>query len=144
MGNNKKGTRKFSWYMKAPIRFLSKARNFYVNGMNSLNPHFNSMEAAFSCPVANPGVFPRSFSTNDRASRASHDHSELIRANSVPYCRRAGLDISEPSQVPPAQVPRSRSVGIGRINEDEPYEDEDDLKVKPFVKARSKSYVVRN
>ncbi|XP_054810793.1 uncharacterized protein LOC129312189 [Prosopis cineraria] len=154
MGNKKAiKQRKLSWYMKAPIRFLSKARDLYVNGMNRCSPHFNSIDTTFGCPAAHPLVLPRSFSVGSAASEsASDDYRELVRANTVPYRHRAGLDLSPQKQTSPSQapakaskmaVPRSRSVGIGRIDEDKPCEFEDDLKTKPSIHGRSRSHAVR-
>ncbi|XP_028772761.1 uncharacterized protein LOC114729904 [Neltuma alba] len=158
MGNKNKAIkeRKLSWYIKAPIRFLTRARDLYVNGMNRLSPHFNSVDTAFGCPAAHPLVLPRSFSAGPATSSpSSDDYRELLRANSVPYRHRGRLDLSVPqkqtrspsSQAPgkasKMAVPRSRSVAIGRINEDEPCEFEEDLKTKPSVYARSRSYSVR-
>ncbi|KAI9074600.1 hypothetical protein K1719_043441 [Acacia pycnantha] len=133
--------KKLGWYMKAPIRLLSKARDAYVNGMNRLNPHVSSMDASFGFRP----VLPRSFSVSSAvSSSASDDFRELVRVSSVPHRRSGGLDhsvsqkqigppsqqrakVSEmavprvgvgmPSQAPPAEVcemevPRSRSVGV--------------------------------
>ncbi|KAK4260201.1 hypothetical protein QN277_003347 [Acacia crassicarpa] len=142
MANKKVNKQKnLGWYMKAPVRLLSKVRDAYVNGMNRLNPHVSSMDAGFSCR----SVLPRSFSVGAAASwSASDDFRELVRASSVSHRHSGGLDLSVyqkqigppsqppakvsemavprigvgmPSQAPPAkvcerEVPRSRSVGI--------------------------------
>ncbi|CAJ1943031.1 unnamed protein product [Sphenostylis stenocarpa] len=135
---------KLSSYMKAPFRFLKKARDMYVRGMIRCSAQLSNVDAAMGCPTGQLCTLPRSFSVGSatRATASDDDLKELIRAASIrSYGTR--FDFGEAAAMK-MKMPRSRSVGIGRIDEDKPCEFVDDvIKVRPNVYPRSKSYVTR-
>ncbi|KAH7850576.1 hypothetical protein Vadar_000084 [Vaccinium darrowii] len=85
-------------------------------------------------PTAQVSSLPKSFSVNSVKSSNEDDLRDLIRAAST---RRQPVAAAE-------VVPRSQSVGIGRIDEDKCYEYENDdvVKVNTDFVPRSKSYAV--
>ncbi|WCJ31453.1 hypothetical protein M5689_012948 [Euphorbia peplus] len=143
-----KKQRKFSRFMKAPIKLLIKARDFYVKGMNECSDRVG-MASVIGCPASGQIVhtLPRSYSVNSsRSSNCDEDYSELLRAASA-----RGLSnnlLLQRKQSPNSnknnKMPRSFSVGIGRIDEDKTCEfDDDQIKVKTDrVFPRSRSYAV--
>ncbi|KAJ1399638.1 hypothetical protein SESBI_30188 [Sesbania bispinosa] len=139
MTKQSKGS-KLMRYMKAPLRFLIKARDMYVQGMIHWSGHLNYVDAAMGCPTGQLATIPRSFSVNSatRSKASDDDFKELIRAASL---RSYGNRVDLGSEA--MKVPRSRSVGIGRIKEDEPYDFGDDANVKPLICPRSRSYAIR-
>lgn len=145
MRNTNKGIKesRLRKIVKVPIRLLSKARDFYVRGMNEYNNHFALADAAMGCPAPTTVVLPRSFSTRSaESSAAADDYRELVRAVSV-KTYGVVLDIPAASPVRAAQtvVPRSRSVRIGRIDEDKPCDFKGDIEARPLI-ARSRSHAV--
>lgn len=128
--------------MKAPMRFLSKARDFYIHGMTECSRHFAYVDAAMGCPVGRPSTLPRSFSNGSTRSSSGDDYRDLIRAASVrSYGNRFESDLLGKPPAP-TRVSRSRSVGIGRIDEDKPCDFGDDVEVKPIIYRRSRSCAV--
>ncbi|KAF5192904.1 hypothetical protein FRX31_017508 [Thalictrum thalictroides] len=131
---------KFIKCVKAPIRLLTKARDFYVNSLTDCTGRMN----AVGYPTGPVNMMPRSFSTNSVRSNDDEDFRELIRAASQRGLReKIQLEIRQQQQGS-KKLPRSFTVGIGRIDEDKACEQfEDDLKVKSdLVYPRSKSYAV--
>ncbi|KAF7828605.1 Uncharacterized conserved protein UCP031279 [Senna tora] len=133
--------------MKAPIRFLSKARDFYIHGMTECSGRFAYVDAAMGCPAGQLSALPRSFSlSSSTRSTSADDYKDLVRAASMRRTYNNGnghpLDFDRLRRPPPQTVPRSRSVAIGRIDEDKPCDFGDDVAVKPNVYPRSKSYGV--
>lgn len=124
----------------APMRFLSKARDLYIKGMTECSGQFAYMDAAMGCPAGQLSALPRSFSISSSAARSSSadDYKHLIRAASV---RSTNGNVVNPGKLP-AGVPRSRSVGIGRIDEDKPCDFGDDLHLMPNFYSRSRSYAL--
>ncbi|GER28865.1 hypothetical protein STAS_04693 [Striga asiatica] len=90
-------------YIKGPIRILARARDFYVNSLTGCADH-----VAYAGATLQPAALPRSFSTS-----SAHDTAELIRIASVRTKSEAELL---------RMKKRSRSVAIGRIDEDKPCE----------------------
>lgn len=144
MGNKKTSKEsKLSRYMKAPIRFLSKARDLYLQSMNLCSTHLAYVDVAIGCPAIQPvAALPRSFSVGSAtSSSATDDYRDLLRAASV-------RTYKPPPSSPPARpaertpVSRSRSIGIGRIDEEKPCDFKDDVEGKPLVYGRSRSYAV--
>lgn len=133
--------------MKAPLRFLKKARDMYVQGMIHCSAQLSNVDAAMGCPTAHPSMLPRSFSVGSatRSAASDDDFKELIRAASLRTYGTA-FDFGEAAAMK-MKMPRSRSVGIGRIDEDKPCEFGDDEAIKvrprPNVYPRSKSYSTR-
>ncbi|CAK8562537.1 unnamed protein product [Lathyrus sativus] len=129
---NSKGS-KLSRYMKAPLRFMIKVRDMYINGMIQCSRDLAYVDhTTMGCPTQFYSL-PRSFSVNSTTS--DEDFKELVRVAS-----RTIRD-ENPVEV----VSRSRSVGIGRIEEDKVYEfgGDDDIKVKPLLFSRSRSCAIR-
>ncbi|TKY55599.1 hypothetical protein E2542_SST20017 [Spatholobus suberectus] len=131
---------KLSRCLKAPLRFLMKARDMYVRGMIECSSQLSYVDAAVGCPAGQLCTIPRSFSVNSaRSSASDDDFKELIRAASLrSYGNR--VEFAEAAM----KMPRSRSVGIGRIDENKPCDFGDDvIKVRPNIYPRSKSYATR-
>ncbi|XP_058081133.1 uncharacterized protein LOC131229248 [Magnolia sinica] len=118
--------------IKAPIRVLSKARDFYVESLTNCAGRAHYGGGARS--------LPKSFSVS--SSRASED--EDIRA-----LMRA-LSQKSQGETPVGSfgskgLPKSFSVAISRIDEDEPCDFKDDIKVNSdLLYPRSRSYAVTN
>ncbi|KAI3491237.1 hypothetical protein L1887_44484 [Cichorium endivia] len=140
-----------------PYRAICKAKDFYIRSITDCANHTTYGRAAMT--YGNP--LPRSTSTSSFGSDAATDDlRELIRANSTTSMSdlnisRADLElyIKMMKQSSPAmgsrKVPRSVSVGMGRIDEDGPvssFPDDTDLgrKVKSdnLMFPRSKSHAV--
>lgn len=149
-----KGSR-FSRLMKAPIRVLIKARDFYLKSMTGCSTRFDFGGLAMGCPTPQvPIALPRSFSTSSVKSSGSSnndDYRELIRAASArttfAYNKNMELDLGRKQQINSTganmMMNRSRSVGIGRIDEDKACEfGEDDVKVNTTMYPRSRSSAV--
>ncbi|KAJ7944543.1 3-isopropylmalate dehydratase large subunit like [Quillaja saponaria] len=150
---NKKRSKEslFIRVMKAPIRVLSKARDVYVQSMTECSGRFEYGAAAMGCPAAHvSSTLPTSFSVGSTKSSNDDDYKELIRAAST----RSNLGNNEMdlylvhklqesiAKQSPATVPRSESVGIGRIDEDNPCDFDEEIKVKNDLFPRSRSYAV--
>ncbi|KAI4315089.1 hypothetical protein L6164_027935 [Bauhinia variegata] len=144
MTKNKVGKEsKLMRYVKAPMRFLIKARDLYVDSMRQCSTNLAYYDAAMGCPNAGAPLvttLPRSFSVGStRSTYHTDDFKELVRAASVRSC---GNRIGSPASAKksPNTVPRSHSVGIGRIDEDKPCDFGDDVKVNTSIFPRSRSY----
>ena len=114
--------------MKASIRFLIKARDLYVKSMTQLSGHF-AYAAALGCPsaAAQFTVLPPSFSCRSTTSKARDDFKEPRRAAPAgSHGNKIDLGLRKSPEASLMTVPRKQSVGIGRIDEDEPCEFEDD------------------
>lgn len=134
---------KHGWFtrcMKVPIRLLNKAKHFYVHGITECSGRFPYLDAAMGCPTGQLTALPRSFSVGSAArSSSAEDYKDLIKA-------AASRTYDGPAKQPPAapaRVPRSRSVVIGRIDEDKPSDFGEDLPIRPNIYPRSRSYAAR-
>lgn len=150
MGNNKANKeRKLGWYMKAPIRILIKIRDFYLQGITQCSGTFD-YGVAMGCPTPNISTLPKSFSTNSTKSSNNDDYNELLRvastrsvgSNNIQQDPLRKQQVTKSPMTGPDNMSRSRSVNIGRIDEDEPCEFEEDVKVNTDVYPRSRSYAV--
>lgn len=142
-----------------PIRALVKARDMYVRGMTSTEFRYGS---AMGGGQANhfSNSLPKSFSSRSSRSNENDDFSELIRAASArTYGGRIDVDailrqqqqqaVRQPPPMTTTAVgstglPKSTSVGMGKIDEDKPIDfgqDGGDL-MKPDLFPRSRSYAV--
>ncbi|KAL6012945.1 hypothetical protein ACLOJK_003434 [Asimina triloba] len=131
---------KFSRCVKAPIRALVRARDMYVNSMNS---YAGKM----------PSNLPKSFSVNSARTSSDHHQEEdlrtLIRVMSE---RSQGGEMRQQTRGggPNSRLPKSMSVGMGKIDEEEEAADDladQDLKLDSSAAAsypRSRSYAVVN
>ncbi|KAI9089074.1 hypothetical protein K1719_029353 [Acacia pycnantha] len=132
--------------MKAPIRLLQKAKHFYIHGITECSGRFPYLDTAMGCPTGQlSAAFPRSFSVASSArSSSAEDYKDLIKsAASRTYASRVDFEVPANQPRAPVTVPRSRSVVIGRIDEDKPCDFGDDLPVRPNIYPRSKSYAAR-
>ncbi|KAA8531550.1 hypothetical protein F0562_006259 [Nyssa sinensis] len=135
--------------LKAPIRLLIKARDFYVQSTSECAGRVG-YGTVMGCPTAQISTLPNSFSVNSsKSSNSDEDYRELVRiASTRSLGNKIELDLlrRQQSRQSPTSgmnvVPRSQSVGIGRIDEDKPCEIEEDIKVKTDIYPRSRSYAV--
>ncbi|XP_028764264.1 uncharacterized protein LOC114722398 [Neltuma alba] len=134
----------FARCMKAPIRLLNKAKHFYIHGITECSGRFPYLDAAMGCPTGQLSTLPRSFSVSSARSSSVEDYKDLIKAAAArSSVSRVDFDVPAKQPAPQVRVPRSRSVVIGRIDEDKPCEYGDDLPIRPIVYPRSKSYAAR-
>ncbi|URE03364.1 hypothetical protein MUK42_22837 [Musa troglodytarum] len=124
--------------MKAPLRALCHARDFYVRSMNSCAGRMEYGPPLGYGPQL--GALPRSYSLHQstRSSASDEDLRQLIRAASL----RGALSRSpgHGTPPPPSAVPRSQSVAFGRIDEDKPCEFGDAKVGADLLLPRSRSY----
>ncbi|XP_022741293.1 uncharacterized protein LOC111292918 [Durio zibethinus] len=140
---------KLSRYLKAPLRFLIKARDFYIKSMTEYSDRIG-YGTVMGCPTGQINTVPRSYSVSStKSGNGDDDLRELVRAASTrSLSNKVQLDLHRRQQarLSPTtganNMPRSYSVGIGRIDEDKPCDFEEDIKVKTDVFPRSKSYAV--
>ncbi|KAJ7966505.1 3-isopropylmalate dehydratase large subunit like [Quillaja saponaria] len=112
---------KFVRIITMPIRALGKARDFYVRSMTGCAGSMNYGSIA-------PGsALPKSFSVNSSTSNGGDDYRDLIRAASARSLgNRINVDMILQQQgmiqqpLPSKGLPKSCSVGMGRIDEDDP------------------------
>lgn len=138
-------------FMKTPMRVLIKFKNFYIQSMNECSVMFD-YGTAMGCPTPQVTTLPRSFSASSTMSTKNcEDIKQLIRVGSARSSNlnsKIDVDLLRKKQGRqnnyngPNKMPRSQSVGIGRIDEDKSVEFEDDFKVKTDVFPRCKSYAV--
>ncbi|KAJ1430379.1 hypothetical protein SESBI_07878 [Sesbania bispinosa] len=130
-------------FITTPIRVLGKARDMYVRSITKCGHNMN-----YSSPV-DAAALPRSFSAATTRSNGSEDYTELVRAASArTLVNRIDVDLvlkQQQQQQPVSSngLPKSVSVGMGRIDEDKPYDFSDgDAPVVPDSYPRSRSYAV--
>ncbi|XP_061372041.1 uncharacterized protein LOC133314563 [Gastrolobium bilobum] len=142
---------KFVRIITLPIRVLGRARDMYVRNITKCGHNMN-----YSNPVDAAGRFealPRSYSAATSRSGGggdNEDFAELLRAASArTLVNRIDVDLVLKQQSTSAQpvssngLPKSVSVGMGRIDEDTPYDLVDvDVPVVPNSYPRSRSYAV--
>ncbi|CAL9102287.1 unnamed protein product [Musa textilis] len=142
MNGRSSGASRLSRCMKAPIRMLCRACDFYVRSMNSCA---GRVPQGGALGYTMTTTLPRSFSVQSGRTSMSGDDDlqELIRASSVSRTGGGRFDLKGASPQQPAVVPRSQSVAIGRIDEDKPCDFGDDVKLgSDFLFPRSRSYAV--
>ncbi|XP_012488252.1 uncharacterized protein LOC105801544 isoform X1 [Gossypium raimondii] len=145
---SKKGSKesKLSRYLKAPIRFLIKAGEFYVKSLTQYSERVG-YGTVMGCSTGQLNTFPRSYSVSTtRSGNGDDDLRELIRAastRSLDNNNRVQLDLVRRQQARQSlKMPRSHSVGIGRIDEDRPCDFDEDIKVNIDYVPRRKSHAV--
>ncbi|XP_024028351.1 uncharacterized protein LOC21396200 [Morus notabilis] len=134
-----KETSRLNKIMKAPITALIKVKDFYIKSMSECSGQFD-YGTFMGCPAAQITTLPKSFSVGStRSSNSSTGdlQRELVRVSSTKQQQQSPVMTAKPNN-----FQRSRSVGIGRIDEDKPCEFEEDIKVKTYVYSRSKSHHV--
>ncbi|KAG8373837.1 hypothetical protein BUALT_Bualt11G0066700 [Buddleja alternifolia] len=133
---------KFAKYMKVPIRILARARDFYVQSLSGCA----AGQVAYGhmgCPTALPRDFSANSSYSDYSNR-DEDLRELIRiASTRSLTGKIEAELLRSKKATPlgGGMPRSRTVTIGRIDEEKPCEfggDDDEERVEVY--PRSKSY----
>ncbi|XP_059644074.1 uncharacterized protein LOC132285858 [Cornus florida] len=139
---------KLSRCLKAPIKVLSKARDLYIQSMTQCAGKV-SYDNVMGCPTAQVSSLPKSFSVNSSKSSNDEDFRELIKvASTRSLGNKIELDLLRRQHSPVTggvdAVPRSQSVGIGRIDEDKACEFGEDIKVNTDVYPRSRSYAVNS
>ncbi|MED6208322.1 hypothetical protein PIB30_043955 [Stylosanthes scabra] len=138
--------RKLMRFMKAPMRFLIKARDMYVQGMTDFSgSHFAHVDAAIGCPTGQLFPLPRSFSAPSSA-RSSAGDRDLMRAASLRSKERNSIGNSNKERrvverLGAWKMHRSHSVSIGRIDENEACDFAgENLEIKHRVFPKSRSY----
>lgn len=152
MGNDKmKKQSKLRQYIGAPKRFLSKARDFYVDNMVSLDGKLanNSMVLAISPQISQ--ILPENSGSSNNSTATKK--LNIRDQNLVPLCRsstttRRSTQSSSNGKKARFEgvVNRSYSVGLGRIDtidEDQPYECHEDHSTM-FARSRSHAVTRRN
>ncbi|PSS31499.1 Arrestin domain-containing protein [Actinidia chinensis var. chinensis] len=140
---------RFMRIITLPIRVLSRAKDLYVKSMVDCADRV-SYGAVMGVGSGQVSSLPKSFSVGSGRSSDNEDLRELIRAASTrSFGSRVETDLYLQSQMrrpttAAAVVPRSCSVGMGRIDEDGPCDfGEVGMGVRPeLVYPRSRSYAV--
>ena len=150
---SKKGSKesKLSKYLKAPIRILIKARDFYIKSMTEYSDRIG-YGTVMGCPTGQVNTLPRSCSVSStKSGNGDDDLRELIRAASTRSLgNKVQLELlkkqqarQSPNSTGAKNMPRSHSVGIGRIDEEKHCDfEEDQIKVETDVFPRKRSYAV--
>ncbi|CAH2038412.1 unnamed protein product [Thlaspi arvense] len=163
MRNGGQNQNKFLRIISTPLRALGKARDLYVRSITGC-----AARTHYSSSASTSTLFPRSrssssaaFSSSASSRRATDfgigdDYSELVRAASVRslgHKNEIDMFIQEKLQQQKKQkqggLPKSSSVGMARIEEDEEAEEgsvnpktKKTKKVSDLLYPRSKSYAV--
>ncbi|KAM1863071.1 hypothetical protein ACFX14_003460 [Malus domestica] len=154
---------KLMYIVCAPIRILTKARNFYMRGLEDCAGKVGYGGGGVSGYTASQ-VLPRSFSVNSSSSNDDEDLSQLLRTASS---KRSNAEkervnnnmksvgssdvhrrpiVGQPSNTMNGMGMRSYSVGLkmGIIDEEKACSfREDEVDVKADLYPRSRSYAVR-
>ena len=123
-------TQNRNWFVQiinAPVRLLRKARDMYVRKMSDYADRMSYVD--FGCPGGQFSGLPRSFSSASsmRSSSGEEDLQDLIRAASarafgdridVDAILKQQLGRGRSALLGPKVLPKSCSVGMGRIDED--------------------------
>lgn len=135
---------KLLWFITTPFRVLGKAKDMYVRSITKCGHNMN-----YSNPVDAAGRFealPRSYSAATSRSD-NEDFAELLRAASArTLVNQIDVDLvlKQQAQARPVSsngLPKSTSVGMGRIDEDTPYDlDQGDVPAVPKAYPRSRTY----
>ncbi|XP_057489903.1 uncharacterized protein LOC130775897 [Actinidia eriantha] len=144
---------RFMRIITLPIRVLSRAKDLYVKSMVDCSDRV-SYGTVMGVGSGQVSSLPKSFSVGSGRSSDNEDLRELIRAASTrSFGSRVETDLYLQTQMrrrptaaaaAAAVVPRSCSVGMGRIDEDGPCDfGEVGMGVRPeLVYPRSRSYAV--
>ncbi|KAE8679911.1 Calcium-transporting ATPase 3 family protein [Hibiscus syriacus] len=147
---------KFLRFITIPFRALGKARDLYVKSLTSCAASVSFGQGGGDYAGQYPGL-PRSFSASSAASsRDDEDLRDLIRAASVRslgHKNEVEMFLQEQLKQMRAakRLPKSSSVGMGRIDEDKPFEFQEKNEVdrvdnnnkkQDSLFTRSKTYAV--
>lgn len=153
---------KLSRILKSIVRVLGKMKDSYMQGITECSGKFDYGAPCLAGPTVYVTSLPRSYSVSSTKTNDDEDFRELVRAASRRSLEnKVKADLLRKQQVVIAskspmgggggglgfnKMPRSQSVGIGRIDEDSPCEFEGNhVKVKTeFLYPRSRSYAVSN
>ncbi|KAL1344952.1 hypothetical protein HN51_018753 [Arachis hypogaea] len=153
---NKGGQNKLVRIITTPIRVLGKAKDMYVRSITQCGYSVSYGNTGDAAGRFQAGL-PRSYSAATSMSGAgSEDYAELVRAASARTMgNRIDVDLvlklqqeargrgQSQSQSQPVGLPKSVSVGMGRIDEDKPFDlNEGGEAVVPNSYPRSRSYAV--
>ncbi|GAV56608.1 hypothetical protein CFOL_v3_00150 [Cephalotus follicularis] len=119
---------KFMRFITLPLKVLSKARDFYVRSLTDCSDRVSYGGNSMGLPTGQASAFPKSLSVSSSRSNGVEDYRELIRAASVRSLgHRNEVDMflqqqmrQQSSMVGSRGLPKSCSVGMGRIDEDRP------------------------
>ncbi|KAE8658790.1 FKBP-type peptidyl-prolyl cis-trans isomerase family protein [Hibiscus syriacus] len=140
---------KFMRFITVPLKALGKARDLYVRSFTSC-----ASSVSYGHAAEQYSGLPRSFSLISATSDDKDDFRELIRAASVRSLgHRDGLDMlfrqqqQQRVRMGSKGLPKSSSVAMGRIDEENPCEFEENEaavvdKKRDLLYPRSKSYAV--
>ncbi|TKY57911.1 hypothetical protein E2542_SST14965 [Spatholobus suberectus] len=126
----------------SPIRALGKARDMYVRSITNCGQHMS-----YGDPAEGAGRFSRSHSVaTSTRSEVSEDYAELVRAASArTLVSRIDMDLVLKQQQHHGNskgLPKSSSVGMARIDEDNPSDAEGAVAFVADPYPRSRSYAV--
>ncbi|CAK9143577.1 unnamed protein product [Ilex paraguariensis] len=143
----------FTRIITLPVRVFNKVVDFYVKSITNCGSRV-SYGSVMGVPGGHMYTLPRSFSVSSSLSNDSEDFRELIRVASVKSLgNRVNMDLymqqeqksqSQTTLIGSRGMPRSCSVGMGRIDEDKPCvfgEDNFNLNTE-LMFPRSRSYAV--
>ncbi|XP_058068710.1 uncharacterized protein LOC131218045 [Magnolia sinica] len=146
MKNETSSSNKLTRCLKAPFRVLCRARDFYIKSMNNCSSRID-YGAAMGCPAAVVYTLPKSFSMNSTRTREDEELRELLRIVSKRERVAKSTTTTTVKNAVGAKntkgLPKSFSMGIGKIDEDEPCYFQDDFKMgstNASVFPRSRSY----
>ncbi|KAF3640077.1 hypothetical protein T459_06626 [Capsicum annuum] len=146
MSTTRKKESRIKKCIKAPMRILIKARDCYVRNLTNCSGRigYGGASGMGSCGAfTQVSSLPRSFSGNSSVSSGDEDFRELMRISSVrtrvelEMLRRKSLAKNGTNV-----VPRTRSVAIGRIDEEGPCDFDEEGEVCTDVYPRSRSCAV--
>ncbi|KGN62434.1 uncharacterized protein LOC105434639 [Cucumis sativus] len=140
---NAQNQNKFIRFVTLPIRALGKAKDFYVKSIMDCAPR-----VSHGYPSGQLPILPKSYSSRSCRSNETDDFRELVKAASVRSLdiKDIDADILYPQRQRQSKgLPKSCSVGMGRIDEDTACEFEEGVEDKAHLAyPRSKSYAVTN
>ncbi|KAL0395841.1 UNVERIFIED_CONTAM: hypothetical protein Scaly_0032500 [Sesamum calycinum] len=110
---------RFARYMRGPVKALARARDLYVRSLSGCADHVHCADS-MGFPAPHFESLPRSFSTNSSYSK-DEDLKELVRiASTRSLTGKVEAELHRSGK--PSAVARSRTVVIGRIDEEKPCE----------------------
>ncbi|CAK8562535.1 unnamed protein product [Lathyrus sativus] len=139
-------------YMKSPFKMLIKVKDMYVRAMIRCSTGMAGMDTGY--PMQHSFIHPESFrvySTTASSSSSGDDFKELVKTASLKI-RPGGSGVDVGVEAKNVPTPRSRSVGMPTIKEEDEFDEEfvsgyDDgdiiMKVNPLL-SQSRSCVIRN
>ncbi|CAL5197809.1 unnamed protein product [Lathyrus oleraceus] len=134
-------------YMKSPFKMLIKLKDMYVRSMIRCSTGMSAMDTTMGYPMQDNFITPERF----KVYSSDDDFKELVKTASLKIRPgESGVDVGvKTKNVTP---PRSRSVGMPTIKEEDEYDEEfesgdDDadiiMKVSPLL-SQSRSCVICN